>query len=111
MNCDEFLYLLNFITGSNGRTDKVKNDAYICAIILSIVRLIASLSVSKWSKSHRRRSVYFTSAGLTVIIHWDQYLLYQKVSKYILPPSKLELNNYSYLGMTLVKVEELSAIG
>ena len=63
------LYLQSsfFSIGSNGSTDEVKNDAYVCAIILTAVRLIASLSVSRWSRSHRRRSVYFTSAGLTIL--------------------------------------------
>lgn len=43
------------------------NEAYISAIVIGSVRLIASLLLSKLLRRFRRRSMYFTSAILTII--------------------------------------------
>ena len=71
----KFLFILNQIKdyhqnspiGSTEKTVKVKNMAYVSAIIMAVVRLIASLSLSSLSKLYQRRSLYFTSAGLTIL--------------------------------------------
>ena len=42
-------------------------EAYISAIIIGFVRLLASLLLSKLLRKFRRRSMYFASAILTII--------------------------------------------
>ena len=53
--------------GTDGESGSaVRNDAYVCAIVLTFVRLFASLSLSKISQSLKRRTMYLVSAVLTV---------------------------------------------
>jgi hypothetical protein len=42
-------------------------EAYISAIVIGFVRLVASLLLSKLLRRFRRRSMYFTSAALTIV--------------------------------------------
>jgi len=53
--------------GDKGNVGKVQSNAYICAIVISIIRLCASISLSKLSKTLKRRSLYYISAGLTFL--------------------------------------------
>lgn len=85
-----------FLSGKNGETDRVANNAYINAIILSIVRLLASLSISSFSKWYHRRSLYFTSAALTtlslVLVGTSTYF----TSRYSVPSKLYNFNVYHY---------------
>ena len=42
------------------------NEAYISAIIIGFVRLLASLLLAKLLRKYQRRSMYFVSAGLSI---------------------------------------------
>ena len=44
----------------------VSNEAYISAIIIGFVRLLASLLLAKLLRKYQRRSMYFVSAGLSI---------------------------------------------
>ena len=44
----------------------ISKKAYLSAIIIGLVRLIASLLLSKLLRYYCRRAMYFTSAGLTI---------------------------------------------
>ena len=62
----KMFYLIPFL-GTDGESGTaVRNDAYVCAIVLTFVRLFASLSLSKISQSLKRRTMYMVSALLTV---------------------------------------------
>lgn len=55
----------------SGETDdnigNVSQEAYLSAIVIGLVRLVASLLLSKLLRKYCRRSMYFTSAGLTIV--------------------------------------------
>ena len=45
---------------------KVSNEAYISAIIMGFVRLLASLILANLLRKYNRRHMYFASAGMTI---------------------------------------------
>ena len=45
---------------------RVSNEAYISAIIMGFVRLLASLILANLLRKYNRRHMYFASAGMTI---------------------------------------------
>ena len=54
---------LNDVDQGNSR---VSNEAYISAIIMGFVRLLASLILANLLRKYNRRHMYFASAGMTI---------------------------------------------